>query len=243
MQSAEQLALIAFSTEIADSLVQCVDLYPELHASACWLDSTQDSVSTQSEMIELRKIAGDTAQVMTVFSRTIEITAEGFQAHGIESQHHPAPVRSLVQDIAESCLLISHLTDSGQMADAPVIAPDQLLIRFERPQLAAWIEANRTIQTIQPAVISEPIASDPSYEFPGPEPQYDSSDSAENFPPSYLPLGPSPYPATDPSDPQPSIAPAPDYEQQFVQPIEEPGEDDTWQGPGAPGSLPGDRSR
>ena len=233
--SEQQQTLVAFSSEIADSIMQFMELYPSLYGSVVYLSSAEPSPVVESQMIDLRNLAGNLAYNLTLFSRTIDSSASTFSDLGIDAKYHPSPVRGVLQEMAESCVLLSRVLTQREMGELPLVRPETLSARLEKPQIAAWMEANRPDPQTQAWRQQMLESQEPVDAGPAVDPSYLE-------PPAPLTPQQNPYPPTDPSDPPPVSAPP--VPEQPVTPLPEPTQPDTgWQSGEPPQGLPGDRRR
>jgi hypothetical protein len=235
MASEQQQALLDFSKDVAGAILMYLDLYPDIYSSLIYLSSVENSPSVESELMEIRSVAGDIGETMTIFSRTIEVSAESYAQLAIDAANHPLPMRGLIQDIAESCMLIARSPSLQELVSLPLIDPETLSERASKPQLVAWITFNQpplqeqqwrseeTDDQQQQDVLPEgwaAVAADPAYAPP-----------------------PSPYPATDPSDQAEPATAAYDDTEFIPEPAAPVVEPNQWSTPDIPGHVPGDRSR
>lgn len=244
----DQQDLIDFSREVADYILQFMEVYPSLFSTVAYLMTVESSPSVEAELMEVRTAAGNMAGVMTLFSRTIDSSVDTYSRFQVDAQYHPLPVRSLVQDMAESCVLISRVMSLGDLSGLPLITPAELGEKLEKPQIAAWMQVNQPPLSEQSWRNPEQPAPGDTQTYAGQHAGVDTSAYPEeqpSSPASYPPASPaeSPYPPTDPTDPGGPVSPPPEIQPPEIQPPAPPAPDEPWRAPGPPGGLPGDRSR
>lgn len=229
MQSEEQKTLVDFSREVAETVLQFLEIYPDLYSNLEYLAQAEPGPSLQANLLDLRSGTAEIAQTLTVISRTIEGSADSYSEYGVEAQHHPQPIRYLVQEMAECSVLISGVVDTSEIVGLPILSPDVFSELAQRPQTAAWLEANR----IPPGQAVEPQEAEAEAPpGPTPDPSY-----APQFDPSQ-----SPYPSAEPEETQPApVIQEPPAEYQV--PPQAPSQGPDWTPAGPPRDLPGDRRR
>lgn len=232
----DQQDLIDFSREVADYILQFMEVYPSLFSTLAYLMTTDPSPSAEAELMEARTVAGNMGGVMTLFSRTIDSSVDTYARFEVDAQYHPLLIRSLVQDMAESCVLVSRVMSLPELSGLPLITPAELSEKLEKPQIAAWMQANQPPLSEQAwRTPEQPVESDtPAY-----------TDYQPPVQPPATPVSPaeSPYPPTDPTDPGGPVNPVPEIPPMEPPAPAPPAPDEPWQAPGPPGGLPGDRSR
>ena len=217
MFTERQQELIDYSGYITEVISNFALLYPDIFTASNYLAECESGPQLDMELVQLRTITSDLSNAATILSRTVEVTVDIYAETGLDARNHPLPMRSLLQDMAENCALVAFSVDQEDLTDLPLMTPEQLQQKLDKPQLAAWMQSNPA--SPEP----EPVQS------PAPDPSY--------APVEVQPLAESPYPMAEPAPVQPvypTAEPAPVQPAPQAQPAPEAQ-------PSAP--LPGDRSR
>jgi len=179
-------SLLTFARETSDAFLYDSGRYVELVEALARMLQGAASVSQADELMDARRVANSIAEGQAILSRTIGNLRSAYASYDLEADN-PILLRPLMQEILESCVLISNTSSLHDMADLPLYDPDTLIDALGAPQLHTWLLGHASPETAQlpPAASAQPQPVQPQPVQPAVSPYPQSS----------------PYPTVEPDDP------------------------------------------
>jgi len=244
--------IIELSAELGGVLYGISQFYPPMFYDAVRLAQSPPSPSSEAELMEIRQGATDLADTLVIYSRSITLMEADLQNGVAPAQHDPRLVRPLLLDLLESAVLLAHVPSHADLSDLSIMAPEDLEVRLNNPQIAAWMQNNVTPQAKQEYSLEnfieeaptagafQPPAAPPQLEQPYPAQPVAQPPIETPYPAQPAAPAPSPYPQVEPD-----LAPAQPPAEAPPLPLEPqaPGQSEPWSQPIAKPSTEGERSR